>query len=71
MSKQSAGSKVRYAVVGLGHIAQAAVLPAFKNARNSEIVALVSGDPRSVANSFHQIDSGDLVAGEGDLFAGA
>jgi predicted dehydrogenase len=46
MSKQSLGSKVRYAVVGLGHIAQVAVLPAFKNARNSEIVALVSGDPR-------------------------
>lgn len=38
--------KIRYAVVGLGHIAQAAVLPAFKNAReNSELVALVSGDP--------------------------
>lgn len=38
--------KVRYAVVGLGHIAQAAVLPAFENAReNSELVAFVSGDP--------------------------
>jgi glucose-fructose oxidoreductase len=32
-------------VIGLGHIAQAAVLPAFANARkNSELVALVSGD---------------------------
>ena len=38
--------KVRYAVVGLGHIAQAAVLPAFENARdNSELVAFVSDDP--------------------------
>jgi predicted dehydrogenase len=37
--------KVRYAVVGLGHIAQAAVLPAFAHAsKNSELVALVSGD---------------------------
>jgi len=37
--------KIRYAVVGLGHIAQVAVLPAFKNAQeNSELVALVSGD---------------------------
>ena len=37
---------VRYAVVGLGHIAQVAVLPAFANARrNSELTALVSGDP--------------------------
>jgi len=36
--------KVRYAVVGLGHIAQIAVLPAFKSAGNSELFALVSGD---------------------------
>jgi predicted dehydrogenase len=37
--------RVRYAVVGLGHIAQVAVLPAFAHARrNSELVALVSGD---------------------------
>jgi predicted dehydrogenase len=34
--------KLRYAVVGLGHIAQVAVLPAFKEAKNSELVALVS-----------------------------
>jgi glucose-fructose oxidoreductase len=35
---------VRYAVVGLGHIAQVAVLPAFAHARrNSELAALVSG----------------------------
>ena len=37
--------KIRYAVLGLGHIAQTAMLPAFKNAKkNSELVALVSGD---------------------------
>ena len=37
--------KIRYAVVGLGHIAQKAVLPAFTNAKsNSRLVALVSGD---------------------------
>lgn len=37
--------KIRYAVVGLGYIAQSAVLPAFKNAKkNSKLVALVSGD---------------------------
>jgi predicted dehydrogenase len=37
--------KIRYAVVGLGYISQAAVLPAFAHAReNSELVALVSGD---------------------------
>jgi predicted dehydrogenase len=37
---------VRYAVVGLGHIAQAAVLPSFEHAgENSELAALVSDDP--------------------------
>lgn len=35
---------VRYAVIGLGHIAQVAVLPGFAHARNSRLVALVSGD---------------------------
>jgi glucose-fructose oxidoreductase len=40
---------VRYAVVGLGHIAQAAVLPAFAHARrNSQLTALVSDDPRKM-----------------------
>ncbi len=36
---------IRWAVVGAGHIAQVAVLPAFRNAENSELVALISGDP--------------------------
>jgi glucose-fructose oxidoreductase len=36
---------IRYAVVGLGHIAQVAVLPAFAHARrNSRLTAVVSGD---------------------------
>jgi predicted dehydrogenase len=38
--------QIRYAVVGLGHIAQVAVLPAFGNARrNCRLTALVSADP--------------------------
>jgi predicted dehydrogenase len=40
---------VRYAVVGLGHISQNAVLPAFRNARrNSRLQALVSDDRRKL-----------------------
>ncbi len=40
---------IRYAVVGLGHIAQVAVLPAFAHARrNSRLAALVSDDPRKL-----------------------
>jgi glucose-fructose oxidoreductase len=44
MNRLTSKNRVRYAVVGLGHIAQVAVLPAFKAARNSELLALVSGD---------------------------
>lgn len=37
--------KIRYAVIGQGYIAQAAVLPAFAHAKeNSELVALISHD---------------------------
>src|SRR4051794_37847345 len=41
---QSEPKTIRYAVVGLGHIAQVAVLPAFKHAERSSLTALVSGD---------------------------
>ena len=45
MKNPSRPKKIRYAVVGLGHIAQQAVLPAFAHARrNSELTALVSSD---------------------------
>lgn len=41
--------KIRYGVVGLGHIAQAAVLPSFENAaKNSELCALISEDPKKL-----------------------
>lgn len=47
MTEESATQRqIRYAVVGLGHLAQAAVLPAFKNVQNSQLVALVTGDPK-------------------------
>jgi glucose-fructose oxidoreductase len=44
-STASPDRKIRYAVVGLGHITQAAVLPAFAHAHeNFELTALVSSD---------------------------
>jgi predicted dehydrogenase len=50
MEQRNGRKKIRYAVVGLGHIAQIAVLPAFKHARrNSELTALVSGDAKKLA----------------------
>jgi glucose-fructose oxidoreductase len=44
--KEDGSRKIRYAVVGLGYIAQVAILPAFERAQeNSQLAALVSGDP--------------------------
>ena len=37
--------KVRYGIVALGDIAQEAMMPGFKHTGNSEITALVTGDP--------------------------
>jgi predicted dehydrogenase len=49
MVMSSKKKKVRYAVVGLGYFAQAAVLPAFSHAKNSELAALVSSDDEKLA----------------------
>ena len=52
---------IRYAVVGLGHIAQVAVLPAFAHARrNSRLAALISGDPTKLRtlSRRYRIDAG-------------
>src|SRR5438093_6491582 len=48
--------KIRYAVVGLGHIAQTAMLPAFADTENSELAALVTGTPekdRELSARYH------------------
>ncbi len=43
---KKATRQVGYAVVGLGHFAQNAILPAFEHAKdNSRLVALVTSDP--------------------------
>jgi predicted dehydrogenase len=47
--KKATSGNIRYAVVGLGHIAQVAVLPGFKNAKNSELTGLVSGSPTKLS----------------------
>jgi len=53
--------KIGYAVVGLGHIAQTQVLPAFEHAsRNSRLVGLVSGDAGKAARiaKRHDVSNG-------------
>lgn len=70
--------KVRYAVVGLGHISQDATLPAFFNARkNSEVRALVTVDPvkaRRLSNKygvplFYSYEEFDLCLKSGEIDA--
>jgi glucose-fructose oxidoreductase len=57
--------KVRYAVAGLGWIAQESVLPAFKNAKdNSELVALVTENPRKAKELAQTYDVAQTVSYE-------
>ncbi|HEU6448102.1 MAG TPA: Gfo/Idh/MocA family oxidoreductase [Verrucomicrobiae bacterium] len=70
--------KIRYAVVGLGHIAQNAILPAFEHAaKNSQLAALVSDDEEKldvlsreygVENCFHY-DDYELCLRSGEIDA--
>ena len=49
MDKKMNAKKIRYGVVGLGSIAQLAVLPAFKNASmNSDLTTLISEDKQKL-----------------------
>lgn len=58
-------NKVRYGVVGLGWIAQEAVLPAFKHAKdNSELVALITHDPKKAEELASQYDVEKTVSYE-------
>jgi predicted dehydrogenase len=50
IKRNGGGDTVRYAVAGLGNLAQRSILPAFAHAReNSELVALVSSDESKLA----------------------
>ncbi len=69
---------LRFAVIGLGHIAQAAVLPAFRHAHpHVKLAALVSGDRRKLAQlgrrydveRLHSYDDAAELFGSGDIDA--
>lgn len=45
-NRSNGSNKIGFALVGLGHIMQSQVLPAFENAPNARIAALVSGHER-------------------------
>ena len=61
----SAGRQVRIAVVGLGHIAQTAVLPGIAQARNARIAALVSDDPVKLARLARRYRTGRTCGYDG------
>lgn len=55
-ASKAAQPPVRYAVIGLGHIAQTAVLPGMARAKGCEVTALVSDDPvklKALARRYH------------------
>ena len=59
--------RLGYAVVGLGHISQKAVLPAFRHSKEAKLVAVVSGDRKKAkrlaaafgASAWHTYDDYD------------
>lgn len=57
--------KVRYALVGLGWIAQEVILPGFKNTGNSELVAFVTDDPEKAEELGKKYDVSQTVAYDG------
>lgn len=57
--------KVRYAVAGLGYIAQAAVLPAFRHAKDkAELTALISSDPEKLSKLGKKYEVENLYSAE-------
>jgi glucose-fructose oxidoreductase len=55
-ARERSTRQVGYAVIGLGHIAQVAVLPGFANAKNAKVVALVSGDRKKLQTLSRRYD---------------
>jgi predicted dehydrogenase len=61
----AATKRVGYAVVGLGSIAEVAVLPAFRNSKKSKLVALVSHDKKRAEQLGAKFGVKDCYAYEG------
>jgi predicted dehydrogenase len=58
----AAPNRIGFAVVGLGRIAERAVLPAFRHSRKARLVALVSGDERKAARLAARFGAGDFYS---------
>ena len=60
----AASKRTGFAVVGLGRIAERAVLPAFKHSKKAKLIALVSGDDRKAARLAAKFGAGDFYSYE-------
>ena len=58
----AASKRMGFAVVGLGRIAERAVLPAFKHSRRAKLVALVSGNERKAARLASKFGASDFYS---------
>jgi predicted dehydrogenase len=54
--------RIGYAVVGLGHIAEVAVLPAFRHSQKAKLVAVVSGDERKAKRLARRFGASDYYS---------
>jgi predicted dehydrogenase len=57
-----ASRRVGYAVVGLGRIAERAILPAFRHSKKARLVALVSGDDHKAQRLARQFGAEDFFS---------
>jgi glucose-fructose oxidoreductase len=64
-ANQGNSKKIRYAVVGLGWIAQETILPGFHGARNSELVALITDDAEKAEELREKYDVSETLDYDG------
>src|SRR5579875_3564445 len=61
MKDNGSSKKIRYAIVGLGWIAQEVILPGFDGAKKSTLAAFVTGDPKKAAELGKKYDVSQIL----------
>ena len=63
------GKRIGFVVVGLGHISEIAVLPAFRHSKNTKVVALVSSDAQKARRLAKKFGASDYYSYEDYVLA--
>ena len=63
------GKRIGFAVVGLGHISEIAVLPAFRHSKKAKVVALVSSDSQKARRLAKKFGASDYYSYEDFVLA--